>query len=215
MKNIAPVGQRLLAAILDFLVGITIYQVLILTILSTRDIGEILNASATTLIYIVIVLPIVVPLVNIFLITMFSGTIGKLASGLAIVDPAGKHLTFTKAFYRNVVGHIVSGLFFWLGYIWIFIDHDRRAWHDMIADSYVVKKTETGLVTGLLALLILLGTSGYIGYLSFKNILANMPIYTEAMQDVIEEFTTKGQDPGLTRPVYQNPSSSPGDSQYY
>lgn len=190
MKNIAPAGHRLVAGLIDLLVGTTVYLVLILMILSAGDIKQILSASLTTLIYIIIVLPIVVPLVNLFLITNLGGTVGKLASGLAIVDANGQNLNFTKAFFRNVVGHIVSSCFFWLGFTWILVDGERRAWHDMIADSYVVKKSETGLVTGFLALVLLLGANGYIGYLAAKNVWEHRSLYQEVFQDLKTELET-------------------------
>lgn len=192
MKNVAPAGHRLVAGLIDFLVGTTFYLVFILIIVNAGDIKQILSASLTTLIYIFIVLPIVIPLVNLFLITNFGGTVGKLASGLVIVDESGHHLNFTKAFFRNVVGHVVSSCFFWLGFIWILVDRERRGWHDMIADSYVVKKSETGLVTGILALIFLLGANGYIAFLAGKNIWEHKSLYQEVLQDLkIELETTK------------------------
>ena len=188
MKNIAPLSHRIIAAVIDVLVCITIYQVLILTILCAPNIREILAACLTTLIYILVILPIFLPLMNLILLTTLGGTIGKLATGIRVVDVKGNNLTFIKAFVRNIVGYIVSSIFFWLGFIWIAIDQERRGWHDMIADSYVVKKSESGIITGLLVLLVLLGANFYIGYLSFKNVTANLPLYKETIEDLTAEL---------------------------
>lgn len=41
---------------------------------------------------------------------------------------------------REVVGKIISGLVFGLGFFWALFDKDNQAWHDKIAATVVVKK---------------------------------------------------------------------------
>ncbi len=47
-------------------------------------------------------------------------------------------MTFGVAFLRWV-GSLISGLFLWLGYLWIAIDGRKQGWHDKIAATLVVR----------------------------------------------------------------------------
>jgi len=85
----------------------------------------------------------------------FGGTVGKLVFGMEVVDEQGKSLSFWRAVWREWFGSMVSGMFMWLGFIWIFIDKGHRGWHDMMAGSKVVVKRKNFLLLGLGAMVIL------------------------------------------------------------
>ncbi len=58
--------------------------------------------------------------------------------GLRVVrDSDGGPISGGQAIMR-LIGYWVSGLVFYLGYIWIFIDERKRGWHDLIAGTLVV-----------------------------------------------------------------------------
>ena len=40
---------------------------------------------------------------------------------------------------RRLIGYWISGIVFYLGYIWIFIDKRKRGWFDLIAGTVVIK----------------------------------------------------------------------------
>ena len=65
-------------------------------------------------------------------------TLGKMALGIKVVDREGRPPGLWKAFLREVVGKILSGLVICLGYIWVAFDREKRGWHDHIAGTYVV-----------------------------------------------------------------------------
>lgn len=66
-------------------------------------------------------------------------TPGKKMMGIKVVrDTDGGPLTWGTAIIR-LVGYWVSGLVFYLGYIWVFIDKRKRGWHDLIASTVVIK----------------------------------------------------------------------------
>ena len=84
-----------------------------------------------------------------FLITPFffigfwalaGATPGKILLGMRIVGPDGRTdgIGFLRAFLRYI-GYIISSLAFNIGFIWIIIDNDNRAWHDIIAGTHVVQ----------------------------------------------------------------------------
>lgn len=69
----------------------------------------------------------------------FGGTPGKLLLRLRIVDAeTGAPLTAKQEMLR-ALGYIPSLLPLMLGFVWVMFDKRRRAWHDMIAGSAVIR----------------------------------------------------------------------------
>ncbi len=54
-------------------------------------------------------------------------------------DSDGGAIGWGTALLR-LVGLVIAGAVFYLGYIWIFIDKRRRGWQDLIAGTIVVKQ---------------------------------------------------------------------------
>jgi len=73
-----------------------------------------------------------------FFIKNFSGTPGKIALGLAIVRHKGKPMTWGCAFLRSFISFF-SYSFFGVGCILAAFDIEKRALHDYIADTRVLK----------------------------------------------------------------------------
>lgn len=69
-----------------------------------------------------------------------STTLGKLVLNMKVVNRrTGKNLSFLDMLFRESLGKFVSGAFFAIGFIWIMIDNENRAWHDMIFGTMVVE----------------------------------------------------------------------------
>jgi uncharacterized RDD family membrane protein YckC len=67
-------------------------------------------------------------------------TLGKKIFQLKVVDnETGNLLTFKQVVLREVVGKILSSLTLMIGYIMAGVRHDKRALHDLIADSKVLE----------------------------------------------------------------------------
>lgn len=64
-------------------------------------------------------------------------TLGMRAWRLRVEQMSGEPVTLKAAAIRFVVG-IVSIAGFGLGVLWILVDRDRRAWHDLAAGTRVV-----------------------------------------------------------------------------
>jgi uncharacterized RDD family membrane protein YckC len=64
-------------------------------------------------------------------------TPGKLLMGVRITRGAGQPLTVRRALLRYL-GYWLSALPLGLGFLWVLIDDRRQAWHDKLADTYVV-----------------------------------------------------------------------------
>jgi uncharacterized RDD family membrane protein YckC len=67
------------------------------------------------------------------------GTVGKKLLGLQVVDSAGGTVSFARATGRYF-GKILSGIPCAAGYIVAAFDPQKRTWHDLMADTYVVHK---------------------------------------------------------------------------
>lgn len=84
---------------------------------------------------------LLVPLIITFYFVMFwsltGRTLGKMVMGLRVIGPTGSPPSVGKSFVR-LIGYGVSMLAFWMGYLWIIIAVDRRAWHDHMANTWVV-----------------------------------------------------------------------------
>jgi uncharacterized RDD family membrane protein YckC len=65
-------------------------------------------------------------------------TVGKLLVGLVVVGEDGRPLGMGAAFLRHV-GYALSALPFGFGFLMAALRHDRRALHDLLAASRVVR----------------------------------------------------------------------------
>lgn len=79
-------------------------------------------------------------LLNIGYVTMLTAiggqTFGKMAFGIRVVDTQGDSVSFSMALVRSV-GYLVSWLPLGLGALWMAIDADGRALHDLLAGTRV------------------------------------------------------------------------------
>jgi uncharacterized RDD family membrane protein YckC len=62
----------------------------------------------------------------------------KLLNMRVVVEEDGSLVGFGGGLVR-LFGYFVSGLVFWIGFIWILIDRRRRGWHDIMAGTIVVE----------------------------------------------------------------------------
>jgi uncharacterized RDD family membrane protein YckC len=126
-------GERLIAYIIDIVVTFGIIIVLAI-------VGGLLAATVPILSIIPFLAIVVIPLVYFPYYWAKSGqTPGMKQQGIKVVrDRDGGPITMGTAILR-LIGYWVSGLVFYIGYIWIFIDKRRRGWHDLIAGTVVVK----------------------------------------------------------------------------
>jgi len=145
----APHGGRLVAYIIDSII-VSIVVVIIFTIgafalgsgatVEGNRVTDISSGSAI----IATILFIVGFLVGLLYFPFFwargGQTPGMRPFGLRVVrDSDGAAIGWGTALLR-LVGLVIAGAVFYLGYIWIFIDKRRRGWQDLIAGTIVVKQ---------------------------------------------------------------------------
>ena len=67
-------------------------------------------------------------------------TLGRTLFRIKVVNAAGEDVSFWRGALRETVGKFISALAFYLGFLWIGWDREKRGWHDHIAGTYVVRK---------------------------------------------------------------------------
>lgn len=75
----------------------------------------------------------------IFFLGKFGATPGKMACGLRVVTAEGEPVTYGRAAGR-FFAEILSGLILSIGYIMAAFDEEKRALHDRICNTRVIKK---------------------------------------------------------------------------
>ena len=68
----------------------------------------------------------------------FEATPGKMAFGLKVIRPDGGHITYMRALGRHFA-EMLSRLTLYIGFLIAAFDDERRALHDRLADTRVVK----------------------------------------------------------------------------
>lgn len=65
-------------------------------------------------------------------------TLGKKIMNIQVVSSVGEELTKTQVVYRETIGRYLSVVISFLGYLLILVDKEKRALHDVLADTKVV-----------------------------------------------------------------------------
>ncbi|MBW1802754.1 MAG: RDD family protein [Deltaproteobacteria bacterium] len=74
-----------------------------------------------------------------FFLGKYGATLGKMACRLRVVTPEGGKVTYLRAFGRYF-GELVSGITLTIGYIIAAFDEEKRALHDRICSTRVVRR---------------------------------------------------------------------------
>jgi uncharacterized RDD family membrane protein YckC len=73
-----------------------------------------------------------------FFLVQFAATPGKMAVGVKVLRPDGSKLSVGRAIGRHFA-KLLSGMILYIGYIMAGFDAQKRALHDMICDTRVIK----------------------------------------------------------------------------
>lgn len=147
---------RFLAFLIDGVVINTIMWVLILPMLGTLGLSiaslddmnniDFYDEEAIG-IFVLSVVPALVT-VNLLITWMYyallqsgsrQATVGKMALGIIVIDVNGNRITFARASLRYF-SKIISSFIMMIGYIMAAFTAKKQALHDIIANTYVVKK---------------------------------------------------------------------------
>src|SRR3989344_2455 len=128
---------------------------------------------------------------DIFFTHYFGGPIGKLLTGLRVINENGNYISLKRSFFRHTVGYQFSTILFGLGFLAIIKDPQKQGWHDKVVGSKViVAKKQWPLA--LFVLLFLLISNLYILYSAFNTAFSG-PLPKE-FQSFVSSFQTKQED---------------------
>lgn len=68
-------------------------------------------------------------------------TLGKMITGIHVVDQKGEKLTFPQVIFRELVGRFINNQLWYLPYLVVLFTESRIGLHDYFADTYVVKNS--------------------------------------------------------------------------
>jgi len=178
-------------AILNFDFFILLY---LLSAFWSADLKTLLNSILWILLYVLLIKGVLKVVLNPLLVSELGGSLGKLILGLKIEHEDGSKLTFKRAFFRECVAKIASKILLGAGYFWIFKNQKRQAWHDMLADTYVVEKNGNArVVLGLVLLLVVIVVDSVLLGLSLKNFTSNFVVQDE-LQTISADLKTVFKD---------------------
>lgn len=187
MNNLASPWKRLVAFIIDGLLTMVLGLYIFSFVAGSSEISMIMNNLLIFIIYLFIG-GTLWTLVNTILTSKLGGSIGKLITGLTIVNHEGNNISFWRAVLRNYVGYYISSLVVWLGFIWVWKNKEHQGWHDMIANTYVIEKNKSGIFLGSVILLIAIFSSFYLLFSIVKSTTQNISLYTDIITDIKTEF---------------------------
>lgn len=157
-RELAGFGDRLLATIVDGLVQfvlllplyVAFFFVLIIG-LGAADSGDPSGEAAfgfgMFLVLALMMLALAAGFV-VYLVWSVGGpagqTLGKHLMRVRVVDEnSNTPIGYGRAALRELLGKWLSGALFYLGYLWMLWDPNKKTWHDMIATTQVVKLPAT------------------------------------------------------------------------
>ncbi|MGE3467048.1 MAG: RDD family protein [Pyrinomonadaceae bacterium] len=134
----APFLLRCAAFCIDYMVLLALP---ISWLIATRFLSEHGTASVSEFIWFLGVLLLAI---NFLLFPLLRGqTIGKMITGITIVNMDGTHLEFKGLMRRNVLGYLATAATFGLGFVLAGINSNGRALHDLIGGTMVVRARRT------------------------------------------------------------------------
>ncbi len=181
MNNIAKPYHRFISYLIDFSIFNLPFILLVHWISSSSELNTLLDRVVNLLI-ILLFLSIILPFIKSFMVSSYGGTFGKLLTGTTIVDTEDNKLSFWKAYFRNHIGYMISSMLIWLGFIWIFVSKENRAWHDMIAGTYVKIVNKSMVLAGLVVAIIIITLNIYLVKNSISNFKSNSNIYSQLVR---------------------------------
>lgn len=186
-KIFAKIRLRLLAGYLDYAI-LALPITFLLWYAGTSYSMPVLVQRLFLLIIIWLPFGILSLLHPIFFTHYFGGTVGKLLTGLKVIDEHGKYLSLKRSFFRHTVGYQFSGILFGLGFLAIIKDPQKQGWHDKaVGSKVIVEKRKWPLALLMLLALIILNL--YILYSAFNTAFSG-PL-PEEFKAYMKSFETK------------------------
>lgn len=145
----APFLLRCGALLIDYILLISIPVIsILLARFSGEDGAKLINSEINNTGWLIMIL---LGLTNFVILPMFTGqSVGKMLTGLRVVQVDGTNPTFGKLFLRHIVGYFLTFLTGGIGLLIAAFNQNGRSLHDYIAGTVVVygrRRVEQKLIT--------------------------------------------------------------------
>ena len=135
--KLAPFGKRIMAySIDDILISILFVIILWEPIRSSTSIEEV--ASIINSVWLFMVMTQI--LYHTFFVWQYGASIGKIAMGIVVVESQNLIKPRLIVALNRAIFRVISGMVFYLGFVWAFFDPKRQTLHDKTASTLVVSK---------------------------------------------------------------------------
>lgn len=133
----APFLLRCGAFLIDYIVLVSVPVIgLLIARSSGEDGAKLLNSEINSTGWLIALL---IGLTNFVIFPMFSGqSLGKMLTGLRVVNMDGEFPSFTKLLLRHSVGYLLTLITGGLGFLFSVLNIKGRALHDFIAGTIVI-----------------------------------------------------------------------------
>lgn len=138
----APLFVRIVAFILDNLFLVPINLIAVYFVMGSLPSPEVFADPVASEALMKEVFGIITPLFLLYqtvMVTKYRATFGKMLMKLEVVDTSGNQLNWINALWR-AVGHVLTSMFFYIGFLSILFTKRKQAVHDFLARSMVVSK---------------------------------------------------------------------------
>ena len=183
MRQLATPFHRLIGFLIDTFLPLLPFLFLLAWIFSTPDVSTLLD-RVLWVIVIDTFGSLAITFLNSFLISKFGGTLGKLLTGIKIVRGDGSNIGYLRAIFRSTIGYSASAMVALTGFWWMLINKERRTWHDLLSDTYVVISGKIGIVLGIVILGVLIGLNISAGKKVIQNFQRNQATYQNFVQNL-------------------------------
>ena len=95
----------------------------------------------------------------VFMTHQYQATLGKMAIGIKVINTEGGQQSIGRIILRETIGKFISGIIFAIGYFIAGFTKNKQGLHDMMAQTYVVRKDPSDKRTGLVITICILGSA--------------------------------------------------------
>jgi uncharacterized RDD family membrane protein YckC len=141
--ELASPFRRLMAQLIEYLIGLAAYGVLFPMGLLGALIGQDSQEAQAVIggLGLLLLCGVFLILVGLQLYLWSQGmSIGKWILGMQVVREDGRPAGFGTMLVRELIGKTLSSIVFYLGFIWVLLDREHQGWHDKLVRTWVVLK---------------------------------------------------------------------------
>jgi uncharacterized RDD family membrane protein YckC len=141
--ELASPFRRLMAQLIEYLIGLAAYGVLFPMGLLGALIGQDSREAQAVIggLGLLLLCGVFLILVGLQLYLWSQGmSIGKWILGMQVVREDGRPAGFGTMLVRELIGKTLSAIVFYLGFIWVLLDREHQGWHDKLVRTWVVLK---------------------------------------------------------------------------